>query len=246
MDNDCLQVKAFETSKSKVKTRKAMDNHLIPKHPFRLILSGSSGSGKSNLLLHLLTQKQLYKGYFDIIFIISPTAGKLDDSYSALAKHKGKTVIRIINDLNADLIEQIMATNKKLILNNQVHKAPKILIVYDDVVADKKFMGMKSFLHSFIASRHYNASVIICTQKFNSVPRTCRLQANAIMYFRGTNGERETLVNEFSPAGYNKKETSAIFDYATRDPYSFLYINLMAPRSERYRKNLKEILRLKR
>ena len=244
--DDCMIVKPFSTSKSKVKTRKAMDDFKIPKHPFRLILSGASGSGKSNLLLHLLTQKQLYKGYFDIIFIISPTAGKLDDSYEALTNHKGKTVIRIINELDSDSIEKIMSTNKKLILKHKVHKAPKILIVYDDVVADKKFMGTKSFLHSFVASRHYNASVIICTQKFNSVPRTCRLQANAIMYFKGTNSERETLVTEFGPCGYNKKETIAIFDYATKDPYSFIFINLMAPRAERYRKNLKDILRLKR
>jgi hypothetical protein len=243
---DILKVCAFETTKSKVKTRNYHNEHVVGKHPVRAILSGASGSGKTNLLIKLLTEKKFYHNYFHCIFIISPTAGKLDDSYQALMKSKTKSKLHIINDLNPDHIEEIMAHNKKNILENEVHKAPRILLVYDDIISHKKFMNSKSFLHSFVASRHYNASVFICTQKFNAIPRTCRLQANAIFYFRGTNGELNCLAEEFAPAGHSKKEMISIIDYATTDPYSFFFVNCQADHKQRYRKNLDTILELKK
>ena len=105
IDNE-LFVKPFKTTKTKVKSRPTHDDHTVPKHPFRAILSGASGSGKTNLLLHLLKSKSLYGAFFDIIFIISPTAGKLDDSYEALKKTSKK--INIINDLNPDTMYMMM------------------------------------------------------------------------------------------------------------------------------------------
>ena len=114
-----LKVSVFSTNKSKVATRPLHEEHVVPKHPFRMILSGASGSGKTNLLLHLLTTKDIYKDYFDVIIICSPTAGKLDDSYNALATANTKTVIRIVNDLNPEIIEKIMEINKKIILEKQ-------------------------------------------------------------------------------------------------------------------------------
>lgn len=241
-----LKVSVFSTNKSKVATRPLHEEHVVPKHPFRMILSGASGSGKTNLLLHLLTTKDIYKDYFDVIIICSPTAGKLDDSYNALSTANTKTVIRIVNDLNPEIIEKIMEINKKIILEKQVHKSPRLLLVYDDVIGDKKFMNTKPFLHSFIASRHYNGSVIICTQKFNAVPRTCRIQANSVMYFKGGNSERLTLAEEFCPAGYNKREMEEIIDHCTKEPYSFLFWNNRAPHGEQIRKGLETVLLLNR
>ena len=237
-----LKVSVFSTNKSKVSTRPLHEDHIVPKHPFRMVLSGASGSGKTNLLLHLLTTGDIYKNYFDVIIIISPTAGKLDDSYAALAEGNPKSVIRIVNDLDPDVIEKIMDVSKKIILEKKVHKSPKLLLVYDDVIGDKKFMNTKSFLHSFIASRHYNASVIICTQKFNAVPRTCRIQANSVIYFKGGNSERLTLAEEFCPAGYTKREMEEIIDHCTKEPYSFLFWNGQAQHGEQIRKGLETVL----
>jgi hypothetical protein len=242
MKSNPLVVEVLPTKKSKVKSRSSHDAHIVPKHPFRAILSGASGSGKTFLLLHLLRRIELYKNFFDVIFVISPTAGKLDDSYQALGGKK----VKIVNDLDPDIIESIMTANKKIILEKGVHKAPKILIVYDDVISHKKFMNSKSFTHSFIASRHYNASVIIATQKFNAIPKTCRVQANAIFYFKGTNTERLTLADDFAPAGYSNREMEEIIDEATHKPYSFLFINRQAPRGEQLREGLEHILRLAR
>ena len=241
-----LIIKEISTSKNKVKVSEYQKNHVIPKHPFRAILSGRSGSGKSNLLINLLTNKKFYKNFFDIIFLISPTAGKLDDSYIALEESKQKSKIAIINELDCDTIEEIMDINKGLIEEDGVDKAPRILMCYDDVISNTKFMNSRPFIHSFVASRHYNASVIICTQRFNSVPRVCRLQANAIFYFKGTGSELETLSKEFCPSGYRWKEFASVIDHATAEKYAFLFINGQADEKHQYRIGLHSIMELKR
>ena len=79
-----LKVRKIPTNKSKIKQTPNANRGLIPSHPFRWYICGASGSGKTNLLLTLLTSQAFYKNYFDI-FIISPTAGGLDDSYTVLA-----------------------------------------------------------------------------------------------------------------------------------------------------------------
>lgn len=244
VDNDLL-IEAIETSKSKVKVSSYQKGNVIPKHPFRAVLSGASGSGKTNLLINLLTKNKFYKDYFDVIFMISPTAGKLDDSYIALKESKTKSKLAIINELEPDTIEDIMTINKDIIEDKGVDKSPKILIVYDDIISNTKFMNSRPFVHSFVASRHYNASVIICTQRFNSVPRVCRIQANAIFYFKGTNSEQECLGMEFCPAGFHwRKEFLPIVDHATSKKYSFLFINGQADREERYRIGLDRVMKL--
>jgi len=246
VDQDLI-IKAIETSKNKVKVSEYQKEHVIPKHPFRAILSGCSGSGKSNLLINLLTNKKFYKDFFDIIFLISPTAGKLDDSYIALENSKTKSKLAIISDLDPEKIEGIMDINKEIIEDKGVHKAPRILLVYDDIISDTKFMNSRPFVHSFVASRHYNASVIVCTQRFNSVPRVCRLQANAIFFFKGTNSEQEVLAQEFCPPNFHwKKEFMRVIDHATNEKYSFLFINGQADREHRYRIGLHNIMELQK
>jgi len=243
-----LQIGVAKTSKSKIKLSGIMKSEVLMPHPFRAVISGASGSGKSNLLLDLLTCKNKYHGYFDLCFVISPTCSTLDDSYSLLIKKmkKSKTKLFIINEPTAEQVEHIMTLNKEIIEEQGLVKSPKILIIYDDIISYKKFMNSKAFLQSFIASRHYNASVIIATQKFKSVPRTCRVQASSIFYFRGTHSEDEALCEDYCPPKYNKKEFMGILNHATRIPYSFLFINNHVGFRTRYRECLHTILTLDR
>ena len=44
---------------------------ILPEHPFRSFIVGSSGSGKTNYLLSILTR--WYKDYFDKIYVFSMT-----------------------------------------------------------------------------------------------------------------------------------------------------------------------------
>ena len=139
-----------------------------------------------------------------------------------------------------------MEVNEAKIKKGGIVSCPRTLLCYDDIVSHKQFMRSKSFTHSFIASRHYNMSVFICTQKYKQVPKVCREQATAIFFYAASNAERETLAIDHAPANYSTRETEALIDEATRGDYSYLFINRQAPKAEQYRKRNHEIMRLRR
>lgn len=47
---------------------------LIPRHSFFMYVSAARGSGKSTMILNLLTRKEFYKGLFNKVLFMSPTA----------------------------------------------------------------------------------------------------------------------------------------------------------------------------
>ena len=239
-----LKIEALPTSKSKVKRSGMMEANIIPAHPFRLHISGSSGSGKTNCLLSLLTRKEFYKGYFHVIFIISLTAKKTDDVYDILEKNKGKTKIGFINELDETIIGGIMEICADIVEEKKAHKAPRVLMVFDDVVSEKKYLNKKEFTKCFIMSRHFNMSSIILSQKYNATPRTCRLNCDAVIYFPGSVSEDMVITDDYCAPGYSRKEFLQIIKYATSEPYSFLFINMKCLHKERYRKNFDTILQL--
>ena len=78
-DNDNpIVVKKIKTAKSSLPQTAFMDAEIINKYPSLTLVVGKSGSGKSNVLVHMLTKEQFMGSFFDEIYLFSPTA-KSDD-----------------------------------------------------------------------------------------------------------------------------------------------------------------------
>ena len=116
----------------------------IADHPYRILIIGGSGSGKTNTLLNLINkQKDIDKIYL--------YARDLNESkYEYLVKNRenaGTDVYENINDYNPN-------------------RRRKILIVFDDMIADimtnKKFQAILNEL--FIRCRKINISFVFITQ----------------------------------------------------------------------------------
>jgi hypothetical protein len=234
-----LKIEKIKTNKSKIKLRPYMEKGIIPSHPFRCILNGSSGSGKSTVLINLMTKPQFYKGYFDRIVLFAPTA-EIDDSFDMLDIEEDD----IISNGDVDRLKDIMDEQKAFIKKKGVHKTPKVLVIFEDCQSSPKLLKHKDFLKCYIAGRHYNLSTILCSQSFTKTPRACRLQATDIIYFPSSQSENNIICDELSPPGFSKNDTQELINYATGEPYSFLYINMKQPAKTRYRKNFDEILEL--
>ena len=99
-DENILKIIPYKTNKSKIKLNAMMEADIIPRHASSVVFSGRSGSGKSNLMVNLLTRNQFYKGYFDLIFLFSPTARS--DDLPLYLKLPDK---RIFTDFNSDALE---------------------------------------------------------------------------------------------------------------------------------------------
>lgn len=248
-----LQISQIETSKDKIDQPKFAQGEtmFIPPLGSSVIICGKSGCGKSTLLTNLVTDGRFYgpspekpKGWFDKKFIFSPTAGG-DDVQKALGIEKKYTFTEL--EEAPELLSVVLDTQQtKIDSATGAHKVQQVLLVFDDVIGNTKFMNTAAFTRCFYQVRHVNGTTFICSQHFKRVPRICRLQANFIFFFQGMQTEVDTIVEEFAPPMYTKKEFRAIVDEATRDKYSFLTINMKVPWKYRFRKNLDQFIILDR
>lgn len=238
-----LKIQTIASSKDKIKQPKLAEQGYIPAINTSTILSGRSGSGKSVALANLITRKDMLGGAFDEIYLISPTA--LGDD---IQKSLGIPDENIFTDVleGIEKMKDILEDNMAIVESVGSEHSPKICLIYDDVIGDKALLREPFFIKSFIASRHFNCTTFLCTQSFNGCPRVCRLQASNVIVFACSLDETKVLCESFCPARYSKREFADIIHHATREPYSFLYINMKAKPSERFRKNFDTILHLDR
>lgn len=231
--HDTFKIEEVKYDKPNIKQPKASEAGILPTHPFRMYFVGASGSGKTNLLLNLLTRDEMYKGYFGSkrTVVMSPTARNLDASYQALELPEANYF-----PCSPDILDRFFEIAKKAKENKQSEPA---LIILDDIISNKKFCNSKALKKLLVMGRHYNLSCMILSQAYHRIPKTLRLNFSCIIYFKGSNKEQEVLCEDFAPPGYSKKRFIAKIDYATAEPYSFLFIDLNRSIDRgRYRKNL--------
>ena len=144
----------------------------IPDHPYRILIIGGSGSEKTNLLLNLIEKQP------DIDKICLYTKDPYESKYQYLVNkrdgvginqfHDSKTFIDYSNDMH-DVYKNIDEYNP--------YKKNKILIVFDDMIADmihnKKLNSIVTEL--FIRGRKLNISLVFITQSYFKVPKDVRL-----------------------------------------------------------------------
>ena len=149
----------------------------IPDHPYRILIIGASGTGKTNALLNLINNLQ------DIDKIYLYAKGPYEDKYQYLIN---KSVgLKHFNDPKAFIeYSNDMHDVYKNIDNYNLNKENKILIVFDDdMIADmidnKKLNSIVTEL--FIRCRKLNISLVFISQSYFKVPKDVR--NNSIHFF---------------------------------------------------------------
>lgn len=240
--NNDLKIDKIETAKNNIPQRAHMKDNTILAFPFSLLFSGRSGSGKTNLLINMLTKDSFYGNYFHYILVFSPNA-KIDDLYKSLKIPDENLRTRF----SPEDLEHILKVRKTQIEKegiDAVAKGSRLLIIIDDGIADQQFFKSKESIEIFIMLRHYLCSIMILTQKYNKIPPVQRDNANGIIIFPSNRHEVELIKDELCPTFLDKKQFAKIVDYATDEKYSFLFINNKADNKNRYRKNFDEIIDL--
>lgn len=238
-----LTIRPLPSSKDDIRHPILAKHNVIPKLGTSSIFNGATGMGKSTLLTNLITEERFLGGndVFDFKFLISPTA-KGDD----VQKQLDIEPQFVFDDLKEApiLIAEIMKMQRDMIEEQGNDNAPQILMIFDDVISDPEFLRSTAFINSFIASRHYNFTTMVCSQSWTAVPRKCRLQARHIFFFSASLSEVELLALEYAPPGLSKKDFMNVVAFATHEPFSFLHINKSVSMENRFRRNLSEIINI--
>ena len=103
----------------------------IPDHPYRILIIGGSGSGKTNTLLNLINEQN------DIDKIYLYARDLNEPKYEILIKKRKDAGIKHLNDPNAFIeCSNTMDDVYENIDDYNARRKIKILIVFDDVIAD--------------------------------------------------------------------------------------------------------------
>jgi septin family protein len=235
-----LIVKPLPTKKTDLPQSKYMKKGIINKFPSMLLNVGRSGSGKSTVVNYMMTNKNYLKGFYDKIYLFSPTA-ELDD----LAKYLKLKKENMITKPSEEKLNEIIDKQDKLIKSEgieKVGKTSKVLIIFDDIISDPRFLKSDAMIKLATMGRHFLISSIINTQSYTKVPRAIRLQANALILFPSSNNEVKLLVDDCCPPHCSKKTFNKLVEYATSGKHDFLFINNFEPVERRFRKGFQEYL----
>lgn len=124
--------------------------------------------------------------------------------------------------------------------------ADRLLIIMDDQAGLFKGGNTNNPIVNYVIKhRHYSSSCIIVTQAYKAVPRTIRVNCNALILFEIPNLKELEGIYEENPESMTQQEWYQTYKYATQDPYSFMYINNKLPKGERIFKNFTDRLQVR-
>lgn len=217
----------------------------LPQHPFRLLMTGASGCGKTNLLLNFIYD---YLD-FDNLYICAkdihePKYSKLVDKYTMFDGVELKKLrMKYHEEKTKELTEMYKRFKKETLFTSDLEDfitvddldpSTKNLVVFDDCVTERK---QKPIEDLFIRGRKKNASIIYLSQSYYATPINIRKNCNYFIFFKIQPRDIQQILREVD-GSLSKEEFKALYEHSTRNKYDFFMIDLINP-DIRYRCNFK-------
>jgi len=164
-----------------------MIESVLKRLPLSMLLVGKRRSGKTNLLIKMLNSAYFINN-FDNVFIFSPTI-ELDETWETVRDYPTKRKIIKFDKFDETIIDDILQLQRV--------SEDSSLIIIDDFA--EKLKGKRGNVLEQLATkgRHFNASFIFTSQKYNAVPTIIRNNVDEIIFFRVSNNlELKTIVDE--------------------------------------------------
>ena len=191
--------------------------------PWRGVIVGSSGSGKSNLILNLI---KFHSKVYDLIVL----------------------VIKNSDEPLYNYLKTKIAPENLIIIEDQANLGPpenyksekQTLVIIDDMCLEK---DQSKFTEFFIRGRKLNISTVYLTQSYIKCDITIRRNANYIFLKKiPNNRDITTLLNDFS-INVDKQNMLKAYKECTEDHVlGFMMIDVNAIDTERFRCGFKKIL----
>ena len=209
----------------------------IPDHPYRIVIIGGSGSGKTNALLNLINNQS------DIDKIYLYAKDPYEAKYHCLIKKREKVGQNHFDDPKTFIeYSDDMQDVSKNIEDYNPRKNRKVLIVFDDMIADmmnnKKLDSIVTEL--FTRGRKINISIVSISQSYFKVSRVVRLNTTHFFIMKIPNKRDVQQIASNQSSDIDFKNFMKIFRKYTAEPYSSLVNDTTLPSNDplRFKKNL--------
>ena len=166
----------------------------IPNHPYRILITGGSGSGKTNSLFNLIS----HQPHIDKIYLYVKDPHKV--KYQLLISKLENTGLKHLNDFKA-------FTEYSNRMEYNPSEKREILIIFDDIIAD--MLNNKTLnpivTELFIKVRKLNTSLVSITQSYFPIPKNIRLNSTHFFILKIPNKQelQQITFNNSSDIDFN-------------------------------------------
>ena len=204
---------------------------------FFYVIAGAPGSGKTNLLLSLVSKRgKFYYKQFHKIYLFS-------NSMHTIKKRLDLPKDQLIHGFDEMSLQKVLEKEQHEFDNLEEDECPnKILVIFDDVVSQIQ-RNMKGLLKLAYNRRHISGglSIILTTQKLNKVPLELRTAISGLFAFDSKNKqEMEALWKEYITL--SRDEFQKVLKFVFDKPHNFLFLNLEMPASKMMFKNFDQLV----
>ena len=199
-----MEIPNYDSNIDKTNSYKQLYQYM-PDDTFRMLICGNSGSGKTNLLYHMLMKPLLF---YDQIHLYAKN----------LDQQKYQDMISNFDDISQSVgYNVLLCSNDDIVpVENLMDNTAQKIVIFDDYVCDK---NQKPLIDYFIRGRHKNCSIIYLSQSFYGTPKDIRLNCSHFCIYEFPSSNERNLISR--ELGVDKEQ----YINATNKPYSFLYVD---------------------
>ena len=199
-----MDIPNYDSNIDKTNSYKQLYQYM-PDDTFRMLICGNSGSGKTNMLYHMLMKPLLF---YDQIHLYAKN----------LEQEKYQNMIKSFDDISQSVgYNVLLCSNDDIVpVENLMDNTTQKIVIFDDYVCDK---NQKPLIDYFIRGRHKNCSIIYLSQSFYGTPKDIRLNCSHFCIYEFPSSNERNLISR--ELGVHKEQ----YINATNKPYSFLYVD---------------------
>jgi hypothetical protein len=229
-----LVIKPMPLDAEKEDTKIAKLDKRLFGHPFRSVIVGSSGGGKSSFLYSLLSDKKMYADFFDKILIWNGSP-----RYNTQFRKLKNT--EVYNNYDQEEIQGIVNEIRQM---QEQRKSEglryfRILFVFDDY-SSKGLVSRNSINiidDVFCSGRNAGISIILTSQVYKHINRNCRMTNVTHLVVMGVNQEMMKEIAEEHQSEFAVPDDiiNIYKDIRKKDNYGHLIVDYKRPAKERFR-----------
>lgn len=214
-------------------------NKNLPQHPALLYIPSVRGSGKTNLLVHLLTSKMPY-GYckfFHQIYLFSGSLGQ--PIWKKLKLDEDNLREEYSNDDFNNIVDKLKS-------NDDIGK--RTLIIIDDMTGQNIYHDKSSLYKFCFNHRHYpfnaGTSIWFVSHQYKGLQKALRNNITDLIIYKINSEIEKKEFWEDNGSGIDKDTFYKLLDMATEQKYNFFYIKKDEPLNTRFRINFDTIINI--